>query len=178
MQKEEVIKKIDELSVLLLQMKKILRDYEDIIYKYSDNDLKYYYNDCEYWENILANSRQNILNHWGESENTDFDNEITETLRLAGVQLDEHWDDPRPVDKSNPVGRIYSNNMGDKYYVSYFYKGDWSGDTEITLVSEANTENFYDMTEFEEFLSDMDLKFIGYVKNYGEIPGEYTLDPQ
>ena len=89
MQKEEVIKKIDELSVLLLQMKKILRDYEDIISKYSDNDLKYSYNDCDYWENILANSRQNILNHWEESENTDFDNEINETLRLAGVQLNE-----------------------------------------------------------------------------------------
>jgi len=89
MQKEEVIKKIDELSVLLLQMKKILRDYEDIISKYSDNDLKYSYNDCEYWESILANSRQNILNHLEESENTDFDNEIAEALRLAGVQLNE-----------------------------------------------------------------------------------------
>ena len=86
MKKEEVIEKIDELSVLLLQMKKILIDYEDILSRYSDNDLKYSYNDCEYWENILANSRQNILNHWEESENTNFDDEINEALRLAGVK--------------------------------------------------------------------------------------------
>lgn len=84
MRKEEVIKKIDELSVLLLQMKKILYDYEDIISRYSDNDLKYSYNDCEYWENILANSRQNILNHWDEEhEETNFDKEIAECLKLA-----------------------------------------------------------------------------------------------
>ena len=83
MRKEEVIKKIDELSVLLLRMKKILRDYEGIISRYSDYDLKYSYNDCENWESILSNSRQNILNHWGESEDTDFDNEIAECLKLA-----------------------------------------------------------------------------------------------
>ena len=107
-----------------------------------------------------------------------FDNEIAETLRLAGVQLNEIWDDPRPINKSNPVGRIYSNNMGDKYYISYFYKSNWSNNIKITLVSEANTKNFYNVSDFKRFLSNNELKFIGYVNNYGEIPGEYILNPQ
>lgn len=152
MRKEEVIKKIDELSVLLSQMKKILRDYEGIISRYSDNDLKYSYNDCEYWENILANSRQNILNYWDESEN-DLDESIEENNSSAQEIRDT----------------IYSMLMTHSDYFRKDFGGQFDSDDDVEMTIDEivnNVKNGKDINYVKQPSYDFDEKLQSLVREY------------
>lgn len=152
MRKEEVIKKIDELSVLLSQMKKILRDYEDIISRYSDNDLKYSYNDCEYWENILANSRQNILNYWDESEN-----DLDESVEGNDSSAQEIRD------------TIYSMLMTHSDYFKKDFGGQFDSDDDIEMTIDKivnNVKNGQRIDYVKQPSYDFDEKLQSLVREY------------
>jgi len=91
MQKEEVIKAIDKLIDLEKQKQSILSKYQDAILSYADNKpLSLDFEECDYIRDLLLKAKEEIINYWDEEhEKSDFDNEIAETLRLAGVKLNE-----------------------------------------------------------------------------------------
>jgi hypothetical protein len=90
MQKEEVIKAIDKLIDLEIQKQSILSDYQDVIIDYVknyDSPGELFFENCDYIIDLLLKAKEDIINYWDEEhEESVFDNEINEALRLAGVQ--------------------------------------------------------------------------------------------
>lgn len=142
-------------------MKKILYDYEDIISRYSDNDLKYSYNDCEYWENILANSRQNILNHWDEEHDYDgSENNLDESIEENNSSAQEIRD------------TIYSMLMTHSDYFRKDFGGQFDSDDDIEneidkIVNDVKNGQRIDYVKQPS--SSFDEKLYSLVKKYIEI---------
>jgi hypothetical protein len=88
MQKEEVIEAIDKLIDLENQKQSILSNYQDAILSYADNKpLSLYFEECDYIRDLLTKTKEEIINYWNEEhEESAFDDEINEALRLAGVK--------------------------------------------------------------------------------------------
>lgn len=85
MQKEEVIEAIDKLIDLENQKQSILSEYQDAILSYTDNKpLSLDFEECDYIRDLLTRAKEKIINYWDEEhEETNFDNEIAECLKLA-----------------------------------------------------------------------------------------------
>ena len=85
MRKEEVIEAIDKLIDLENQKQSILSKYQDAILSYTDNKpLSLDFEECDYIRDLLTRAKEEIINYWDEEhEETDFDNEIAECLKLA-----------------------------------------------------------------------------------------------
>lgn len=85
MRKEEVIEAIDKLIDLENQKQSILHDYQDAILSYADNKpLSLDFEECDYIRNLLTRAKEEIINYWDEEyEESNFDNEIAECLKLA-----------------------------------------------------------------------------------------------
>lgn len=87
MRKEEVIEAIDKLIDLENQKQSILSEYQDAIIDYvkdydSPNEL--FFENCDYIRDLLLKAKENVINYWDEEhEETNFDNEIAECLKLA-----------------------------------------------------------------------------------------------
>lgn len=112
--KEEVIKAIDKLINLENQIQIILSKYQDVILSYADNKpLSLDFEECDYLKNLLTRAKEKIINHWGESEDKEFDDEIYETLRLAGVSLNESMEDDEIK-----INDIYVDRDGKEYIVT------------------------------------------------------------
>ena len=85
MRKEEVIEAIDKLIELEKQKRSILFKYQDAILSYTDNKpLSLDFEECDYIRDLLTRAKEEINNYWDEEhEETNFDNEIAECLKLA-----------------------------------------------------------------------------------------------
>ena len=85
MRKEEVIEAIDKLIDLENQKQSILSKYQDAILSYTDNKpLSLDFEECDYIRDLLTRAKEEIINYWDEEhEESDFDDEITECLKLA-----------------------------------------------------------------------------------------------
>ena len=85
MQKEEVIEAIDKIIDLENQKRSILSEYQDAILSYTDNKpLSLDFEECDYIRDLLTRAKEEINNYWDEEhEETNFDNEIAECLKLA-----------------------------------------------------------------------------------------------
>lgn len=85
MRKEEVIEAIDKLINLENQKQSILSEYQDAILSYADNkSLSLDFEECDYIKDLLTRAKEEIINYWDEEhEETDFDDEIAECLKLA-----------------------------------------------------------------------------------------------
>lgn len=85
MRKEEVIEAIDKLIELEKQKQSILSEYQDAILSYTDNKpLSLDFEECDYIRDLLTRAKEEINNYWDEEhEETNFDNEIAECLKLA-----------------------------------------------------------------------------------------------
>lgn len=88
--KEEVIEAIDKLIDLENQKQSILSKYQDVIIDYVkdyDNPRELSFENCDYIIDLLLKAKENIINYWDEEhEESAFNDEINETLRLAGVK--------------------------------------------------------------------------------------------
>ena len=85
MRKEEVIEAIDKLIDLENQKRSILFKYQDAILSYTNNKpLSLDFEECDYIRDLLTRAKEEIINYWDEEhEETNFDNEIAECLKLA-----------------------------------------------------------------------------------------------
>lgn len=85
MRKEDVIEAIDKLIELEKQKQSILSKYQDAILSYTDNKpLSLDFEECDYIRDLLTRAKEEINNYWDEEhEETNFDNEIAECLKLA-----------------------------------------------------------------------------------------------
>ena len=85
MRKEDVIEAIDKLIDLENQKQSILFKYQDAILSYTDNKpLSLDFEECDYIRDLLTRAKEEINNYWDEEhEETNFDNEIAECLKLA-----------------------------------------------------------------------------------------------
>jgi hypothetical protein len=87
MQKEEVIEAIDKLINLENQKQSILSEYQDAIIDYVkdyDSPDELFFENCDYIRDLLLKAKENVINYWDEEhEETNFDNEIAECLKLA-----------------------------------------------------------------------------------------------
>lgn len=113
--KEEVIKAIDKLINLENQIQIILSKYQDVILSYADNKpLSLDFEECDYLKNLLTRAKEDIINYWDEEhEESVFDDEINETLRLAGVSLNESMEDDEIK-----INDIYVDRDGKEYIVT------------------------------------------------------------
>ncbi len=113
--KEEVIEAIDKLIDLENQKQSILSNYQDDILSYADNrPLSLDFEECDYIRDLLTRAKEEIINYWDEEhEESAFDDEISESLRLAGVQINESVDD-----SSIQINDIYIDNQGKEYIVT------------------------------------------------------------
>jgi hypothetical protein len=88
--KEEVIEAIDKLIDLENQKQSILSEYQDIIIDYVkdyDSPHELFFENCDYIRDLLLKAKEDIINYWDEEhEESAFNDEINETLRLAGVK--------------------------------------------------------------------------------------------
>lgn len=88
--KEEVIAIIYKLIDLEKSKKRILFNYQDVIIDYVkdyDNPRELSFENCDYIIDLLLKAKENIINYWDEEhEESAFNDEINETLRLAGVK--------------------------------------------------------------------------------------------
>lgn len=87
MRKEEVIEAIDKLIDLENQKQSILSEYQDAIIDYVkdyDSPDELFFENCDYIRDLLLKAKENVINYWDEEhEETNFDNEIAECLKLA-----------------------------------------------------------------------------------------------
>ena len=87
MRKEEVIEAIDKLIDLENQKQSILSEYQDVIIDYVkdyDSPHELFFENCDYIRDLLLKAKENVINYWDEEhEETNFDNEIAECLKLA-----------------------------------------------------------------------------------------------
>lgn len=87
MRKEEVIEAIDKLIDLENQKQSILSEYQDVIIDYVkdyDSPHELFFENCDYIRDLLRRAKENVINYWDEEhEETNFDNEIAECLKLA-----------------------------------------------------------------------------------------------
>ena len=85
MRKEKVIEAIDKLINLENQKQSILSKYQDAILSYTDNKpLSLDFEECDYIKDLLTRAKEDVINYWDEEhEETDFDDEIAECLKLA-----------------------------------------------------------------------------------------------
>lgn len=87
MNKEEVIEAIDKLIDLENQKQSILSEYQDAIIDYVkdyDSPDELFFENCDYIRDLLLKAKENVINYWDEEhEETNFDNEIAECLKLA-----------------------------------------------------------------------------------------------
>ena len=85
MRKEKVIEAIDKLINLENQKQSILSKYQDAILLYTDNKpLSLDFEECDYIKDLLTRAKEDVINYWDEEhEETDFDDEIAECLKLA-----------------------------------------------------------------------------------------------
>ena len=85
MRKEKVIEAIDKLIELEKQKQSILSEYQDAILSYTDNKpLSLDFEECDYIKDLLTRAKEDVINYWDEEhEETDFDDEIAECLKLA-----------------------------------------------------------------------------------------------
>ena len=85
MRKEDVIEAIDKLIELEKQKQSILSEYQDAILSYTDNkSLSLDFEECDYIRDLLTRAKEEINNYWDEDhEETNFDNETAECLKLA-----------------------------------------------------------------------------------------------
>lgn len=113
--KEEVIEAIDKLIDLENQKQSILSKYQDAILSYADNKpLSLDFEECDYIRDLLTRAKEEIINYWDkEHEESAFDDEINETLRLAGVSLNESMEDDEIK-----INDIYVDRDGNEYIVT------------------------------------------------------------
>lgn len=115
--KEEVIQAIDKLIDLENQKQSILSEYQDVIIDYVkdyDRPGELFFENCEYIRDLLLKAKEDIINYWDEEhEESAFDDEINETLRLAGVSLNESMEDDEIK-----INDIYVDRDGKEYIVT------------------------------------------------------------
>ena len=130
MQKEEVIEAIDKLIDLENQKQSILSKYQDAILSYADNKpLSLDFEECDYIRDLLLKAKEDVINYWDEEhEESSFDDEINEALRLAGIQLNENDEDSEQ--QTVKVNDILVDDEGREYIVTevdHSYKQDKYG---------------------------------------------------
>lgn len=118
MQKEEVIEAIDKLIDLENQKHSILSKYQDVIIDYVkdyDSPHELFFENCDYIRDLLLKAKEEIINYWDEEhEESAFDDEINEALRLAGVKLNESNSTEEHVN----VNDILIDDEGREYIVT------------------------------------------------------------
>lgn len=83
--KEEVIEIAKRIVEVLETLPHQIYEIDEELRPYADNDVIYCANDIRYWAEIFENAIEQLSND--ESyESDEYDEEISETLRLAGVQ--------------------------------------------------------------------------------------------
>lgn len=120
MQKEQVIKAIDKLIDLENQKQSILSEYQDVIIDYVkdyDSPGELFFENCDYIRDLLTKAKEDIINYWDEEhEESAFDDEINEALRLAGIQLNENDEDSEQ--QTVKVNDILVDDEGREYIVT------------------------------------------------------------
>lgn len=118
MQKEEVIEAIDKLIDLENQKQSILSEYQDVIIDYVkdyNSTVELFFENCDYIRDLLTKAKEDIINYWDEEhEESSFDDEINEALRLAGIQLNESNSTEEHVN----VNDILVDDEGREYIVT------------------------------------------------------------
>jgi len=83
--KEEVIEIAKKILEVLKTLPHQIYEIEEELRPYVDNNVTFCANDMQYWAGIFENAIEQLSND--ESyESDEYDEEISETLRLAGVQ--------------------------------------------------------------------------------------------
>lgn len=120
MKKEEVIKAIDKLIDLENQKQSILSEYQDVIIDYVkdyNSPVELFFENCDYIRDLLTKAKEDIINYWDEEhEESSFDDEINEALRLAGIQLNENDEDSEQ--QTVKVNDILVDDEGREYIVT------------------------------------------------------------
>ena len=85
--KQEVIQVSQKIIEILESLPHLIYEVDEQLKPYADNDVIYCANDVRYWAQIFEDALEKFSEEEPEDEQTDeYDSEISETLRLAGVQ--------------------------------------------------------------------------------------------